>query len=240
MINKKKVLALIPARSGSKGLRGKNLLDLHGKPLVAWPIEVALESRFIDRVVVSTNSKKIAEIANKYGADTPFLRPRELATDTATSADVVLHALDFLKKQEEEYEYIVLLEPTSPLTSTDDVDKGLKELHKKSSEGFLSIVSVSEAESTHPIFCSTIKEDGSLKPLLKRNFSSPTRRQDIDKVHFFDGSFYISQVSAFYKYKTFYHKKTIGFKMPQWQSYEIDNMTDFTIIKAIMESRRQR
>jgi CMP-N,N'-diacetyllegionaminic acid synthase len=238
VIKGKRVLALIPARSGSKGLKGKNLVDLCGKPLIGWPIKVALDSKFVDRVVVSTNSKKIAAIAKKFGADAPFIRPNVLASDLAPSSSVIIHALNYLQKQGEEYDYILLLEPTSPLTLPSDIDKALATLAHVNSKKFTSIISVSKSESAHPIFCATQSKNGRLKPFLKESFAEPTRRQDLKNIFFFDGSFYISQVQYFLKHKTFIHNKTLGHEMPQWQSYEIDTQLDLTIIRAIIESRK--
>ena len=239
MINGKKVLALIPARSGSKGLRGKNLIDLEGKPLVSWPIETALSSKFVDKVVVSTNSKKIATVARKFGADVPFIRPSNLATDFATSSSVVMHALEYFKDRDEEYDYLVMLEPTSPLTKAKDIDSALKELDHKKFKRFDSIVSVCKSESTHPIFCSSKSKTGQLKPFLRDEYSAPTRRQDLKDVFFFDGSFYISKINSFIKLKTFFHQNTLGYEMPHWQSYEIDTKLDLIIIKAILASRKK-
>jgi len=241
MINNKKVLALITARSGSKGLKGKNTIDLDGKPLIAWPITTALNSKYVDKVLLSTDSKKIADIGKKYGALIPFLRPKKLASDTASSMSVVLHAVNFLHDQKDFYDYIILLEPTSPLTLSDDIDKALLQLEKKKNYKFQSIVSISKSESTHPNFCSTIHSSHSnhLKPFLREKFSSPARRQDLSDVYFFDGSFYISRTNYFLQNETFFHDYTLGFEMPQWQSYEIDSNLDLHIIKAILETKRE-
>ena len=110
-----KVLGIIPARGGSKGLPGKNILETNGKPLISWTIQQANRSRYIDKVIVSTDDKKIAEIGKKEGADIPFIRPANLATDTAKTIDVVEHVISTLSKNGENYDVIVLLEPTSPL-----------------------------------------------------------------------------------------------------------------------------
>ena len=126
MINNKRVVAIIPARGGSKRLPRKNVLPLAGKPLIVWSIEAALASVYIDKTIVSTDDAEIAEISRIAGASVPFMRPPELASDTATSADVVMHALDYLDSQNDHYYYSVLLQPTSPLRTNTDIDAALE------------------------------------------------------------------------------------------------------------------
>jgi N-acylneuraminate cytidylyltransferase/CMP-N,N'-diacetyllegionaminic acid synthase len=125
MFNKKKILCVIPARSGSKGIKNKNTKKLGGQPLIAWPIKAALKSRYLDMVLVSTDSLKISKLAKKYGAEVPFLRPKELATDTAATVNVIKHAIKFLNKKLYIFDYVLCLEPTSPLTSGNDIDNAI-------------------------------------------------------------------------------------------------------------------
>jgi CMP-N-acetylneuraminic acid synthetase len=122
LFRSKTFLALIPARSGSVRLPRKNLRDLNGRPLIAWSIEAALKSKYIDRVVVSTDDSEIAETSKRFGADVPFLRPPELATKDAKSIDVVIHALRHLESQLETFDYLILLQPTSPMRTAGHVD----------------------------------------------------------------------------------------------------------------------
>ena len=129
MINGKTVIAIIPARGGSKGLPGKNIKPLCGKPLIAWSIEAGLASQYIDEVMVSTDSEEIANIAREFGASVPFLRPVELASDTATTLDAVKHVIEYYENECNRYfDYIVLLEPTSPLREKDDLDMMLEKI----------------------------------------------------------------------------------------------------------------
>ena len=130
MIGNKKILAMIPARSGSKGIIGKNIKEIGGKPLIAWPIEVAKSSKYIDKVIVSTDTDEIANVALKYGAEIPFLRPSDLAQDKSTTYSVIQNIISYYKELNETYDYFVLLEPTSPLTTSKDVDDAILELHK--------------------------------------------------------------------------------------------------------------
>ena len=131
MIGQQRLLAIIPARGGSKRLPGKNIMDLAGKPLIAWTIEAALNSKYIDRVVVSTDDQEISNVSIKYGVEVPFLRPKSLATDDASSIDTIINVLGEIKIIDQHYEYIVLLQPTSPLRTEIDIDKAIELLEKK-------------------------------------------------------------------------------------------------------------
>lgn len=235
MINNKSVLAIIPARGGSKGLPRKNILDLHGKPLIGWTIQAAKKSYYIDRVIVSTDDLEIAEIAKKEGGDVPFLRPAELANDTATSISVIEHAVNFLSSHGERYDFCVLLQPTSPLTESEDIDKALYTLESKRDIAD-SIVGVSRVIAAHPVFNVRIGEDGLIQPFLGDTFLTSVRRQDIEELYFFEGSLYISDMAVLLKEKGFYHKRTLPFVMPKWKSYEIDDIEDFICVEAIMNN----
>lgn len=234
MINQKRILAIIPARGGSKGLPGKNIRPLQGIPLVAWPIKAALNSRFIDRVIVTTDDPKIAAIAKEYGADVPFMRPAHLALDGSPSSDAILHALDFCTHDDGEYDYIVVLEPTSPLTESADIDAALEQL--VASQG-TAIVGVSKVGSTHPVYCATIGADQFLKPYNRDTFAKPVRRQDLDDLYFFEGSLYISDVKKYREMTTFYHESTIPYIVPAWKSLEIDTLLDFLMVEAVVKHK---
>ncbi len=233
MINNKKVLAIIPAREGSKGFPGKNIKMLNGKPLIAWSIDVGKKSKYIDKLIVSTDGKKIAEVSKTYGAEVPFMRPKELASDTASSVAVLLHALDFLKEQGNIYDYIILIEPTSPLRTVEDIDKALEILsnHKSSK----SIVSVFKLESTHPEFAMLIKKDGLIKPFLGGEVIIAKRRQDIEDVYCPDGTIYISDVNFLKQKKTFYHELTLAYPVDRHKFFEVDEEMDIAIIEALMK-----
>lgn len=234
MINGKKVLAVIPARSGSKGLPGKNIRMLHGRPLLGWPVLAAKYSKFVDRIIVSTDSEEFAAIAREQGAEVPFLRPEELSGDTAKSVDVVLHALDFSHEQGELFSYVVLLEPTSPMTEASDVDAALVRL-EENGEGAVSVVGISKVEATHPAFDVCLDKNGIILPYI-HELGEAIRRQDLEPLFFFDGSLYISEVEALYKRKTFYHEATLGYVTPRWKALEIDSLFDFVCAEAVMEN----
>ncbi len=231
-----KVLAIIPARGGSKGLPGKNLRPLSGRPLVAWPVGTALGCKSIDRVIISTDDPEIAEAARRAGAEVPFLRPTHLADDAASSMDVIMHALDSLASLGQEYEYVVLLEPTSPLTESGDVEDALS-LLRESREKADAIVGICRIESTHPEYDVRRNSVGLISPYAAPDFKSLRRRQDIEELYFLEGSLYISSVEAFRRHRTFYHDRTLGFEVPRWKSIEVDDIFDFIMIEAVLQHR---
>lgn len=229
MINGRSVLALVPARGGSKGLPGKNVRSLCGRPLMKWSVDAGLASRFVDLVVVSTDSQDIAEVATASGASVPFLRPAELSGDAASSVDVVIHALDFLAQGGKIFDIVVLLEPTSPLRDSSDIDQAVQKMVDAHAS---AIVSVCRVESSHPAFVFRQSSDGRLIPFMER---PPTglRRQEIEPMFFLDGSIYASEVQALRERRSFYHSDTIAYEVPKWKSFEIDDLEDFQIVEAL-------
>lgn len=236
MIEDKRVIAVIPARGGSKGLPRKNLLMLFGKPLLGWPVETAQKSMCVDRIIVSTEDPEIAEVARKVGAEVPFLRPAELASDDASSVSVALHALGFLAERNENYDYLILLEPTSPLTESDDIDKAIEILHRER-EHADAIVGVSRVQSTHPDFDVRLDTLGLIRPYAVKEFQDIKRRQEIEVLYFLDGSLYASAVDALVANRTFYHSRTLGYVVPHWKSFEVDDYVDFICVEALMSRR---
>jgi len=235
MYKGKKIIGVIPARGGSKGLPGKNIRPLFGKPLIAWTIDAAKKSKYLDRVIISTDDSKIAKVAKKFGAQVPFMRPKALASDTAKSIDVMLHALDHFKAEGIEYDYLIMLEPTSPLRETEDIDGSIKKLIDNKS-GAASIVGVSKVEAAHPVFDVTITGKGFIKPYAG-DFSKAVRRQDISDLYFFEGTVYVSKASELYKRKGFYHDKTLPYIVPRWKSLEVDDILDMVCAEAILKNK---
>jgi CMP-N,N'-diacetyllegionaminic acid synthase len=233
MINNKNIIAVITARSGSKGLKNKNILNLHGKPLVTWPIEAALQSKYIDKVLVSTDDKDIATASMKAGADVPFLRDKSLAKDNTPSSDVIIDVLAKIGKDKINYEYLILLEPTSPLTTSSDIDLAFEKLEANILK-YDSIISVAKTESSNPEFSLNINNAGMIEPVSGKFPDNIPRRQDVKETYFLDGSLYISRVATFLSKKSFYHEKTLPFIVPYWKSFEIDTYLDFLCIEAIM------
>ena len=236
MIEGYKVLALVPARRGSKGLALKNIRPLQGKPLLAWPIEAARSSKYVDRVVVSTDDAVFAAIARAAGAATPFLRPAELANDTAPSIAFILHALDSLEAAGERYDYLAMLEPTSPLTEAEDIDAALETLIERRADAD-AIVGVTAMVSAHPAFAVRLDSNGLMQPYAAPSFGQLPRRQDIESLFSLDGSLYISTVAALRRELGFYHQRTLPYKTPRWKSLEVDDLLDFICIEAILGQR---
>jgi len=232
VIGGKRVLAIVPARAGSKGLPGKNIRLLAGKPLLAWPIAAAKGSVYVDRVIISTDSAEFAEIGITHGAEAPFLRPAELASDTAPSIDFILHAIDALEAEGDEYHYIVLLEPTSPLTETSDIDAALAQLDASEAE---AIVGIAAMETQHPAFSVRCDEDGVIRPAQSADFANLPRRQDLAPIFSLDGSLYISTVAALRRERGFCHSSTLGYLTDRWKSFEVDDLVDFVAIEAVMQ-----
>jgi len=234
MYKNKTFLAIIPARGGSKGLPGKNIKELCGKPLIAWSIDAALKSKYIDEVVVSTDYQDIADIAKKYGANVPFLRPDELASDTATSFDAVKHTIDFYKNEfQKEFDYIILLEPTSPLREDSDINSAIEKLLNSKAT---SIVGISKTEDQNPAFL-VKKDDHDFLYGYENKEMKVVRRQDIEAIYFFEGTIYISRTDILLNKKTFYHQETIGYDVPKYKSLEIDDMDDFIMVEALMKHK---
>lgn len=234
MIRNQKILGVITARSGSKGLKNKNILKLNSRPLLYWPIKTFMNSKFIDEFILSTDSTEISKQANRYKCKTPFLRPARLSKDNSSSIDAVIHAINFFKEQKITFDYVALLEPTSPLTDSGDLDKAIAKLvtNYKIAD---SIVGVSKNINYHPDYNIKMKK----KSLISFDSKKIKRRQKISNLFFLDGSLYISKIEALLKYKSFYHKKTLGFEMPKWKSFEIDDYTDFLCVSTIMKNKKR-
>ena len=216
------VLAVIPARGGSKRLPRKNIMEFDGKPLIAWTIEAAKSSRCISRVIVSTDDKDIADIAKEYGADVPFMRPIELAGDEVTSVEVVLHLLENLQ---ENYDYIALLQPTSPLRTTEHIDRAFAELNGRN-----AIVSVVKME--HPVeWCNELPTNNSMDRFISDSVCNK-RSQDLPQRYRINGAIYIVKTSEFLKNNSLYTDKTIIYAMSRGRSLEIDTKEDFVKIQA--------
>ena len=234
MINKYSVLGIIPARGGSKGIKNKNLIKLNNYPLIYWPIKTLKKSKYIDNFILSTDSKRISKVANQFNCKTPFLRPKSISNDNSSSISLVIHALDYFKSKNMNYYYVVLLEPTSPLTTENDIDRAIKVLEHNQTYAD-SIVGVSKNINLHPEFNYKIDKKGLIK-FKKKTYSK--RRQNLTTNFFLDGSLYISKVSSIYKHKTFYHNKTLGFITPKWKSFELDDKIDLLILNAIMKNKK--
>lgn len=224
MIAGKKVLAIIPARGGSKGVPRKNVRQAGGKPLIAWTIEAARKSGFIDRIVISTDDNEIAEIAGKYGGEVPFLRPSELAQDSTPGIVPVLHMIENIGSP---YDLVVLLQPTSPLRTTDDIDGAIDFMVRHNAAACATVV---EADKS-PYWMYSLNSNGHLVPLLEGDFSC---RQDTPAVYALNGAVYVAETAWLIEREGFIDKETLAYVMPKDRSIDIDTEMDLTISNLIL------
>ncbi|QOP40325.1 cytidylyltransferase domain-containing protein [Sulfurimonas marina] len=228
MLNGKTFLAVIPARGGSKRLPRKNVLDLAGKPLIGWSIEAAQKSKYLDALLVSSDDSEILELSKNYGAAT-LLRPQELASDTATTFDTLKHAIENSK----EYDYIVLLQPTSPLRTAQDIDEAIKLLINKDADG---IISVCEMEHS-PLWSNTLSEDKSMKHFLNEEVLNK-RSQDLETYYRLNGAIYIAKIDKFLENGSFFLKNNIfAYEMEQQHSIDIDTKIDFLFAELLLKEQ---
>lgn len=230
-----KILAIIPARGGSKGLPGKNIRTLGGKPLIGWTIEQAKRSNYIDEIFISTDSKEIADIAESFGVKVPELRPSDIATDSAPSSAFVLHTINLYRKRGAEFDYILLLEPTSPLRKRTDIDSAISLL--SSDESCVGVVSLGEVHMEHPLIVKKIKDGKPYPYILSENVIS--QRQTLDRAYFPYGVVYLVNRIYFEKEKKFYSEFSIPYYIERWQNYEVDDLCDFLCIESILEYNKK-
>lgn len=233
MINEKDILAIIPARGGSKGIPKKNIKDLCGKPLIQYTIEAAKKSKYIDRVIVSSDDSEILNTVKNVGIDIPFIRPNEIAKDDTPSMDVIMHCLEWLKRNEEYIpKYICLLQCTSPFRNEQHIDEAIE---KMISENGSAIVSVCESEVS-PYWMKKI-ENGKLIDFINNN-ETYYRRQDLPKVYQLNGAIYISEINNLIKNRKWYTDNTLGYVMDSASSIDIDTALDFKLAEIIMKEEK--
>lgn len=233
MLPKDNFLAIIPARGGSKRLPRKNVLDLAGKPLIAWTIEAALQSQYLHKVVVSSDDAEIAQVAQQYGADVPFMRPEPLARDESSSIDVLKHTLMELENRGERYRYLVLLQPTSPLRTAAHIDAAIETLLAKQADAVVSV-----CELDHPVeWSNTLPEDLSLDGFFPAQYRG-LRSQDLPKRYRINGAIYITDIARFQQENALlYDGNAFAYIMDKRDSIDVDDETDFLMAKVLMEQR---
>jgi len=231
MIQNKRVLAIIPARSGSKGIRDKNIREMNGKPLMGYTIDSCIKAGFFDDILVSTDSKLYQQTAVELGASVPFLRPPHLSGDEAASGDVILHAINEMKKLGKEYDYFMLLQPTSPLRNEEHILESMKLLFEKQADSVISVC---------PYDCKCylsvgITETGEIKTpdFLKKQI----RRQEVKSGFRINGAIYLTSVPNFINYGNFYSGKTYPYFMNPLDSVDIDDSDQFYLAKLILRDR---
>lgn len=223
-----KVLAIIPARGNSKGLPRKNVIDTGGKPLIAWTIEAAQKARCITKLILSSDNAEIISVAKDFGCDVPFIRPDKLATDTASTLDVVLHAID----QMPGYDFVIILQPTSPLRTALDIDAAFDIMV---SSGAPSCVSVCEVDET-PYWMFSLGDNGQLERLIELPCDIH-RRQDLPKSYKLNGAIYIVGVNTLRKTKSFTSDQTVAYTMDRGVSIDVDTRLEHEHIKKVLQGQ---
>ena len=228
MLKNKTFLAIIPARGGSKRLPRKNILNLCGKPLISWSIEAGLKSKYIDKVVVSSDDTEILNISNELKVQV-IKRPDELASDTSTSFDAVKHAIDNL----ESYEYILLLQPTSPLRNENHIDKAIEILKEKNADAVISVCEMNH----NPLWSNTLDDSLSMEGFISNNLLN-NRSQDLKKYYRLNGAIYLCKTDKLLKEKSFFLKKNIfAYVMNSNNSIDIDTKEDFELASLYLSQK---
>lgn len=233
MVRKEKTIAIIPARSGSKGIPRKNLSIVLGKPLIAYSIEAALQAATLARVIVSTDDEETAGTAKRYGAEVPFLRPHHLATDNATTLDVLRHALTALSDREGyQADMVVCLQPTSPLRTAEDIDRAVTLCSDSGADSVVSLCRVKH----HPLWMKKIVE-GRVYPLMEEDENRYTRRQDLPPVYRLNGALYVSRSRVPLQENRLLGKHTLPYIMAQDCSIDIDTPLDLKVAEILLKER---
>jgi N-acylneuraminate cytidylyltransferase len=224
----KRVFATINARGGSKGIPGKNIRDLGGLPLIAWTIREARRSACLDRVIVSSDDEAILAVARAHGAETPFVRPAELARDDTPGVDPVLHAVEALRP--EHYDYVVLLQPTSPLRTVEDIDGCVS---RCLDNAWPCLISVSAADKS-PLYMFRMDEDARMAPAIEQE-RFHTRRQDLPSFYAPNGAVYVAECEWLARTRSYLTPDTRGYQMPRERSWDIDEPFDFEICELLLK-----
>ncbi|MEA3494752.1 MAG: acylneuraminate cytidylyltransferase family protein, partial [Bacteroidota bacterium] len=233
MFKKEKILAIIPARGGSKGLKDKNIINLAGKPLIAWTIEVAQNSKYIDEIFVSTDSEKIQKTVENFGLRIPFLRPEHLSTDNSKSIDVIFHVLDYYSQTSILFQHFILLQPTSPLRTVEDIDNAIELYFQKKAEAVVSVRQVSQP----PYLMNTIADDLNMKDFINKKVSNSIR-QEMPDYYWINGAIYLANVNFYRENKSLYGDKTFAYIMPKERSVDIDEKIDLLLAEQLLKLKK--
>lgn len=229
MYNEKKIVAIITARSGSKGVKDKNIKLLNGKPMIAYTIETAIESGIFDRIIVSTDSQKYADIAIEYGAEVPSLRPEELSKDNTSSVDAILYTLDLLESHGEYYDYFMLLQPTSPLRTAKNIVEAVDLCFEKDT---LSVLSMTKCDHPPEWSCQL---DDKLDLTVLYNQIKATRRQDVLPYYQLNGAIYFININEFKESRSFFKNNSVAYIMDKENSLDVDDIYDFMLAESVMK-----
>ncbi|WP_071541347.1 cytidylyltransferase domain-containing protein [Neomoorella thermoacetica] len=230
MYHGKTILGFISARAGSKGVPGKNLRPLAGKPLIVHTIETARASGVFDCLLVSTDGKEIARIAREAGAEVPFMRPPELATDAARGIDVLSHAMAWCEEHGRLYDWVMVLQPTSPLRNVDDIVGACRLMLERNA---LAVVSVCQVDH-HPWWCNTLPEDLNMENFIRPEVSG-LNRQELPVFFRLNGAIYLGKWEFLKKESSFYGPRTYAYIMPKERSVDIDDPVDFVVAETLIK-----
>jgi CMP-N,N'-diacetyllegionaminic acid synthase len=227
VINGQSVLAIVPARGGSKGLPGKNIHPVGGRPLIGWSFAAASQSRFVDRCILSSDDAEIIAVARKLGCDVPFVRPSALAGDEARIEDAVIHSLDSLR---EIYDLVVLLQPTSPLRTAEDIDSCIEQSIARDAPSAVSVC----LQAKSPYWMYEIGGDQRLVPILPPR-ADGYRRQNLPPIFALNGAVYVSRVPVFRSIRKFVTAETIAYVMPPERSVDVDTVLDMALVSILLD-----
>jgi CMP-N,N'-diacetyllegionaminic acid synthase len=235
MISGKTVLAIIPARGGSKGVPRKNIRNVGGKPLIAWTITTAQQSKYIDLLVLSSEDDEIMGVAQAWGCKVPFRRPADLAQDSTPTILPIIYTLEQLAGENppNHYDYLVLLQPTSPLRSVADIDGCIEKCVDRQSN---ACVSVTKAEQS-PYWMYEVDENGKMRSLMQSAEVIP-RRQDLPTVYALNGAVYVAKWDWLLQARSFLTEDTIAYLMPQERSLDIDTELDLALLEIMLQDKK--
>lgn len=230
------MLAIIPARGGSKGLPGKNIKELNGKPLIWYTINAAQQSKQVDRIILSTDDKKIAKVSKGYDVEIPFMRPKKLATDSTLAIDNYIYTIERLNHEfDYNYQEFVVLQPTSPLRNAEDIDKAIQLFKEKNTDSVISV-----CEAVHPpLWSKKIDRKGVLRSYFNIEIENKNR-QELEKAYMPNGAVFVFKLSFIKEKYTYYSDKTYPYIMPKERSIDIDDYLDFEFAEFLMRKRCER
>ena len=232
MFSGKSILAVIPARGGSKGVPAKNIRDVGGKPLLAWTIEQAKHSQVIDRTILSSDDQEIISLAQQWGCETPFVRPAELSQDTSSHIEPILHALNVMPEQ---YDYVVMLQVTSPLRLSKDIDSCVELCIRQRAPACVSVTIPDKS----PYWMYTINEQGCIDNLIGNGSTPlPMVRQQLPEVYVLNGAVYVAHVKWLLGTMSFLTPQTISYIMPKERSLDIDDEMDINFASFLIKDGR--
>lgn len=232
---KKKYLAVIPARGGSKGIHKKNIKELAGKPLIGYTIEPALQmvkNGIIDRLIVSTDDEEIAAVSRDFGADVPFLRPAEISGDKAKSVDAIVHALDWTENQGEYYDAVLTLQCTSPQRIAEDIENSVRLFDENNADSLISVYENRKANGYN-----YYRREGNIGIPVRKEHNQGVRRQEMPEMYVRNGAMYISSNSLLRDRKLIIGDNPLLYVMPTERSVDVDSAEDFEYVQWLMRKR---